>query len=154
MELNIKEKVAEIMMDIPKFKGNFRNKLSILEAVRNSCKVTFNSQNVVEERLFLIVFGETNWVFFFSKIMDIEKNEAIFRLHKIEFKDRLSYVSEERSNNYSFVSLSPVRKSGTDYILINNLVRTPEAFIDFWLQKRVYNYTKSEFKKVIYEVTK
>ncbi|MEK6829692.1 MAG: hypothetical protein AABY15_06230 [Nanoarchaeota archaeon] len=154
MELTIKEKVAEIVMDIPKFRGSLKSELSILEAVRKSCRVTFNSKNVAEEKLFLIVFGETNWVFFFSKIMDIDKNEAIFRLHKIEFKDRLGYVSNERSNNYSFVSLSPVRKSGTDYILINNLVKTPEAFIDFWLQKRIYNYTKSEFKKVIYEVTK
>lgn len=150
MEIKIKEKIAELEMDVDEFKDSMKNNIKILGAIRKSCKVIYNREKVSAEKLFLIIFGETNWSLFLGTLDDQRK--VIFRIHIMEFKDRYDYISEERNADFSYVKLKLARKSGTGYLLINSLIRSPEAFIDAWLQKRLYSYVNSEFEKVIYDL--
>ena len=152
MELQFKEKELEVVMEKGKFVSLFKKDLSILKAITGSCSITYNPLNITPEKAWLILFGETNWGFFLSSLLNDSKDKIMFKAYNIEFKDRIDYVSDERTEGYTYLKLSPVKKSGKGYIVINDLIKTPEAFIDNWLQKKLYNYAEKDFKKVIYEV--
>ena len=150
MELNIKEKIAEIEMDIKKFKKNLRASLSLHKAIKNSVKIILDSRKLGFEKIIIWVYSETNWLFFLSLLKGTKKETIRFRIYTIEFKGMIRYSSDIRDKFYRYIKLTPKNVDGVDFIVMNNLISTPEAFFDFWLQKRVYNYANEKFNKIIF----
>ena len=148
MELQIGNKAVEAEMDTEEFKKSLKSNLDLFKAIKNSTKIIFNTTKATPEKIYIILYSETNWLFFLSNLKHSTKKTITFRILLVGYKDVIRYDSVTRTTDFKYIKLKPILKNGEDFLLVNNLVLTTEAFIDFWLQKRLYNYVKSEFKEM------
>ena len=91
MELQIKRKIVEADMDLSTFKKAFKSDLSLYKALKSSTKITFNEGNINEDRVFMNIFSDTNWLFFLSNMKTSSKKTATFRFFLIDYKDAFRY---------------------------------------------------------------
>ena len=143
MQLNIiGDCLARVKVDMKNFKEDFKRTLDLEESIRKNFAVIENRKKEMfkEEVLFKMVYNLLDWGRLLDLINEVDKDTMEVRFFSCEFTDKVEVAPDMVSADGRHFVFKQEMKSGTEIILINSFINSPDYDIASWLKSGYFNY--------------
>ena len=153
MELKIVgDCLARVKVNMRNFKIDYGNSLDLEESIRSNFSVIEIKDRQFEgkeELLFKSVYNLLDWGRLMDLMKGIDDDIMEVRFFTCEFKDKIEVVPDMVSDDGRNFIFKQELKAGTDVIMINSFVRSPDYDIASYLKSGYFNYGKIHWKPMM-----
>ena len=143
--------LARVKVDMKKFKMEFGHTLDLKESIRKNFSIIESKDRELmnDELLFKSVYNLLDWGRILDLIKDVDKEFMEVRFYSCEFKDKVEVVPDMVSEDGRYFIFRQEMKSGTDVIMINSFVNSPDYDIASYLKAGYFNYGFKRWKALV-----
>lgn len=144
--------LARVKVDMVGFKVDYISSLNLEESIRRNFSVIEIKDKQFEgnkELLFKSVYNLLDWGRLLDLIKGIDKEIMEVRFFTCEFKDKIEIVPDMVSEDGRNFIFKQELKSGTDIIMINSFVNSPDYDVASYLKSSYFNYGKVHWKPMM-----
>lgn len=140
-------------IDVKKLKEELAKGTDVYPAVEISFSVIENEIYTDEQSFFDVIYAEIDWGTFFRIVDKSESSEMILEVFPVEYEDLpvlRKDVADGGEREYVF---KLDMEDGKDFMIVGKVImKSPDAWIDTFISRRVYDPIENDWNKTIIDL--
>jgi len=136
--------IAQGIVELEKLKKDYQQDLNLKRAINKNTKIT--KGDLSEEEFKKAVFLCMDWTTILTKLTETSLKQMKIKIHSLTYEDRPILKPGYIKQDMTELELKQTQENGTEFIIINNLITSPDWTIRTWINLFTYLREKESWQ--------